>query len=432
MFDLAIVGGGPAGYSAAFEAIRYGMSAVLFEYGDVGGTCLNRGCVPTKYLLHVARKYQDAKKYDDGICFCSLEMDYKKTKSRMENIIMSLRTGLYENLKKNGVEIVSGNAVVKGSGVIYCNGKEYNAKNIIIATGSVAKPPLVPGALTSDEALKMDYIPDKIHIIGGGTTAVEFAEIYSMLGSSVKISIRGERILKSWDKEISVGLSQSIKKKGVAINKKCDIFSMSFSDDEVVISATGRAANIPSTEADLFEIGTKGGIIVDKYFETKTKGIFAAGDVIDGSVQLAHIAMNQGRQIVRYIAKGIEPKKACEIKCIYLDQEIASVGLTEGECKEKGIDSVVAKQTMYANARTIITIEERGFMKVVASKTGGKILGAQLMCENAGEIIAEFAMAIDQGMTVVEMLKSIRPHPSYCESLQDVLRVLEDKINVAV
>ncbi len=432
MFDIAIIGGGPAGYSAAFEATRNGMSVVLFEYGNVGGTCLNRGCVPTKYLLHVARKYQDVKKSDDGIFFHSMGVNYGKTKSKMESVITSLRTGLSQNLKKSGIEMVSGSATIKGSGDIDCNGKEYNAKNIIIATGSITKPPLVPGALTSDEALNLDHIPEKVHILGGGTMAVEFAEIYSMLGSNVRISIRGERILRNWDKEFSVGLSQSMKKKGVIINKGCDILSINFPDDEVVISATGRAANIPWVEADLFDIGANGGIVVDKNFETKTKGIFAAGDVIDGSVQLAHTAMDQGRQIVKYIAKGIEPKEACVIKCIYPDQEIASVGFTEVEAKENGIDSVVVKQTMYANARTIISTEERGFMKVVASKTDGKILGAQLMCENAGEIIAEFAMVIDQGMTVSKMLKTIRPHPSYCESLQDILRMLEDKIDVEV
>lgn len=432
MFELAIIGGGPAGYSAAFEATRYGMSVVLFEYDNVGGTCLNRGCVPTKYLLHVARKFQDTQKGDDGIFFQSLGIDYDRTKSKMESVIASLRTGLSENLKKSGIEMVSGNAAIKGSGVIDCNGKEYSAKNIIIATGSITKPPLVPGALTSDEALNLDHIPEKIHIIGGGTTAVEFAEIYNMLGCNVRLSIRGDRILRSWDKELSVGLSQSMKKKGIIINKSCDILSMSIPDDEVVISAIGRAANIPSVEADLFDIGANGGIIVDRKFETKTKGVFAAGDVIEGSVHLAHTAMDQGRQIVKYIAKGIEPKEACVIKCIYPNQEIASVGITEAEAKENGIDNAVAKQTMYANARTIISTDERGFMKVVASKTDGKILGAQLMCENAGEIIAEFAMAIDQGMTASEMLKSVRPHPSYCESLQDVIRTLEDKINVEV
>lgn len=429
MFDVAIIGSGPAGYSAAFEAIRYGMSTVLFEYDSVGGTCLNRGCVPTKYLLHVARKYQDAKSSDDGIKFQTLEIDYKKTRSKMEELICSLRTGLSENLKKSGIELVFGKAVIKGSGVIDCNGKKYEVKNIIIATGSVSKPPLVPGALTSDDILNMDCIPDKIHIIGGGTIAVEFAEIYSMLGSDVSISIRGERILRDWDKEIAIGMTQSMKKKGVTINKGCDILSMSIPDDVIVMSAVGRKANLPMVEMDLYDIGAHGGIIVDKNYQTKTKAIFAAGDVIEGSVQLAHSAMDQGRQIVRYIAKRNAHKEAAVIKCIYPNQEIASVGFTETEAREQGIDSIVAKQTMFANARTAISTEERGFIKVVASKIDGKILGAQLMCEYAGEIIAEFAMAIDQGMTVFDMLRTVRPHPSYCESLQDVLRTLEDKLN---
>ena len=429
MFDIAIIGGGPSGYSAAFEAIRHGMSVVLFEYDHVGGTCLNRGCVPTKFLLQVARKKRDAQKTDDGILFQSIRIDYYKTKIKMESVITSLRTGLAEKLKKSGIEMVYGNATIKRCGVIECNGEEYNTKNIIIATGSIPKSPVISGALTSDEVLGLDQIPDRVHIIGGGTIAVEFAEIFRMLGSSVSISIRGERILKNWDKEIAVGITQSLKKKGVMINKGCNVNSFSISDNEVVISATGRTANLPTVKADLFDIGDDGGILVDKHFQTKTQGIYAAGDVIEGSMQLAHIAMEQGRQIVRFIASGIEPEQASVIKCIYSDQETASVGLTETETKERGIKSIVAKQTMYANARSIISTEERGFMKVVVSKADGKILGAQLMCECAGEIITEFAMAIDQKMTVADMLKSIRPHPSYCEALQDALRSLEDMLD---
>lgn len=429
MFDLAIIGGGPAGYSAAFEATRYSMSVILFECDRVGGTCLNRGCVPTKYLLHIARKYYEAQKADDGIIFQSLKIDYGKIRSRMEYRISSLRAELSDNLEKSKIEIISGNATIKRNGDINCNGKEYYVKNIIIATGSVSNSPLIYGALTSDEVLNLDSIPKKIHIIGGGAIAVEFAEIYRMLGSSVSISIRGDRILKNWDKEIAIRLTQSMKKKGIVINKRCDFASIDFSNDEIVMSATGRRASVPSTEGELFDIGVNGGIIVDKNCQTKTEGIFAAGDVIEGSVQLAHIAMEQGRQIVRLIAKGNKLPKSSIIKCIYPDQEIASVGLTEADAGEQGIESIVAKQTMFSNVRTVISTDEHGFVKIVVAKEDGRILGAQLMCEHAGEIVAEFAMAIDQGMTVNNMLQSVRPHPSYCESVQDVLRTAEDKLN---
>ena len=429
MYDLAIIGGGPAGYSAAFEAARYHMSAVLFEQGNLGGTCLNRGCVPTKFLSHVARKYYEAKNPDDGIRFQSLSIDFCETRARMGTVISSLRAGLSESLKKSGIEIVYGNAAVRGSGIIVCNGQEYPVKNLIICTGSVYQEPLADGAKTGDDILEMDQIPEKLHILGGGTVAVEFAEIFRMLGSDVTISIRGDRILRKWDKEIAVGLTQSMKKKGIMINKGCDLSSLAFSEDETVLSATGRKARLPEYENGLFEIGPGGGIVVDENGRTGTKGIFAAGDVTEGSVQLAHTAMEQGRQIVRFIAKGTAPEKQTVIRCIYPDQEAASAGITEAEGLEQGISFVTAKQPMFANARTLISTAERGFIKILAAKEDGRILGAQLLCEHAGELIAELAVAIDQGLTVPELLQTVRPHPSYCESVQDVLRTLEDKLN---
>ena len=427
MYDLAIIGGGPAGYSAAFEAKRYGMSVVLFEFDSVGGTCLNRGCVPTKYLLHVARKYNECIESEDGILFQSLNLDYSRTRLKMESIISGLRTGLYENLKRSGVEIVTGNAAIKASGVIDCNGREYCSKSIIIATGAKSEKPIVKGAFSSDEVLNLDHIPNRMHIIGGGTISIEFAEIFRMLGSEVSISIRGERILRNWDKEISTGLTHSLKKKGVQINTGCDIQSVDLTNYDIILSAVGRRPNIPPAPSDLFDVGDNGGIVVDKHFRSKSKGLFAVGDVVEGSVQLAHTAMDQGRQVVRYISNGIEPSEGSVIKCIYPDQEAASVGITEAEAKAKGIKCVIAKQTMYANARTAISTDERGFIKVIASEKDGKIVGAHLMCEHAGEIVSEFAMAIDQEMTASDMLKTIRPHPSYCESIQDVLRVVEDR-----
>jgi len=429
MYDLGIIGGGPAGYSAAFEAIKNHLTVVLFECNSMGGTCLNKGCVPTKYLSYVARKYSEAKNSNDGILFQNVKLEYNITKAKMNKIIISMRESLSESLMQSGVEIVSGNAVLKDKGIIECDGQNFETKNILIATGSVANTPLINTAKTSDEMLDLDYIPKNLHIIGGGAIAVEFAEIYQMFGSEVSISIRGDRILRTWDKELAVGMAQSMKKKGIKINKKCDFSSLDFSQNEIVMSATGRKANIPKTECQLFDIGSDGGIVVDENGQTKTKGVFAAGDVIEGSIQLAHVAMDEGRRVVRFIAKGDLPPKGSVINCIYPNQEIASVGLTEKEAKDMGIDYVIAKQTMYSNARSVISTEERGIIKAIAAKEGGRVLGAQLMCEHAGELVTEFAMAVDQGMTIEDMLHTVRPHPSYCEAIQDLLRILEDKIN---
>lgn len=429
MYDLAIIGAGPAGYSAAFEAIKNNFSVILFERDLVGGTCLNRGCVPTKFLLHVARKYYEAKNSDDGINCNTIDIDFSKTKEKMKRIINTLRIGLISELEKSGVTIIKGNALIEKNDTIISNNIEYKVKNIIIATGSVPNEPIAVCGKTSDEILELDYIPQNIKIIGGGSIAVEFAEIFKMLGSNVEILIRGDRILRKWDKEIAISLTQSLKKNGVILQKECAFDSLQYSANETVLSANGRKASIPDVASTLFDIGKNGGIIVDKNFQTKTKGIFAAGDVIENSSQLAHVAMEQGRQIVQYIVNSQEASEKSIINCIYTNPEIATVGITEKESKELNLNIITAKITMYSNARTLISTNERGFIKVIASKDTRKILGAQLMCEHAGELVSEFAMAIDNKMTIENMLLSIRPHPSYCESIQDVLLLLQEKAN---
>lgn len=429
-FDVAILGGGPAGYSAAFEAVRHNMSVVLFERDAMGGTCLNRGCVPTKYLSHVARKYYELRTSEtDGLSSQSLTLEFDKTQIRMKSIISSLRNGLEDQLNKSGINIISGYAEIVGGSLVVCNGFEYRAKNILIATGSAPVAPIVPNSITSNDILKLYKIPERLHIIGGGTVAVEFAEIFQMLGSDVAVSIRADRILRKWDKEIAVGVAHSMKKKGIHINKNSDFSAFDALPDEVILSAVGRTAVLPKTHSSLYEIGKTGGIVVDENGQTKTEGIFAAGDVIEGSAQLAHIAMEQGRRVVRFIAGEKVEKYFSVIQCIYLDQEIASVGLTETEAQEKGIEIVLAKQTMFSNARTMISTQERGFIKILAEKQSGKVVGAQLMCERAGDIVPELALAIDNGITVNKMLCSVRPHPSYSEAVTDTLRSLQEKLN---
>ena len=430
MYDIAIIGGGPAGYTAAFEAVKNRMSAVLFEQGQMGGTCLNRGCVPTKYLSHVARKYYEAKCAEaDGLLYQGIDIDYSKTFSRMNGIVSELRDGLRGRLSRETVEIVQGEASIDRNRNVVCGGKTYEAKNILICTGAAPIESGMGDGVTSDDILKMNAIPRRLHIMGGGTVAVEFAEIFRMLGSEVTIHIRADRILRKWDKEIAVGLTQSMKKKGIGIEKNCDFAQLAFEKDSVILSALGRHAVLPSFECRLFDIGANGGIVVDGCGWTGTEGVYAAGDVVEGSLQLAHIGMEQGRRAVRSMA-GLETKEAAvPVKCIYPDQEIASVGLTAAEAEEKGIWAISAKYSMYANARTVISTQERGFVKILAEKDSKKLIGAQLMCERAGDIAAELALAVNLGITVEEMLHSVRPHPSYAEAVTEALHLLEDKLN---
>lgn len=430
MYDLAIIGGGPAGYSAALEARRHHMSVVIFERDLLGGTCLNRGCVPTKYLSHIARKYYEIKNAaKDGFVVPKIGIDYKKTSSRMADVVASLRNGLEGQLHGDGVLVVRGDASIIGKGTISCGGTVYEAEYILIATGSVPEEPLIEGAVSSDGLLAIDHIPKALHVLGGGTAAVEFAEIFRMFGSKVTVSIRSERILRKWDREISVGLAQSMRRKGITIQKNCDFDRLEIDREAVVLSAAGRKALLPTATRGLFDIGLAGGILVDENGQTRTVGIYAAGDVVNGSVRLAHIGMEQGRNVVRHIVGIGHRNREAAVKCIYPAQEIASVGITEADAKDRGIEAVTAKQTMFANARTLISTEERGFIKVVVDRRKRTVLGAQLMCERAGDIVAEFALAIDQGLTVDEMLCSVRPHPSYCEAISDVLRITEDKLD---
>lgn len=430
MYDLAIIGGGSSGYSAAFEAVLCGMSVILFEREIMGGTCLNRGCVPTKFLTHVARKYYEfGMSENEGFTFQSMRLEFHKTLEHMNEIVSSLRKGLEQQLDRTGVTVVKGEAIIINSGLIVCDGHSYETKNILIATGSAPAIPIVTGAITSDEFLKSDKIPEHLHIIGGGTIAVEFADVFRMLGSDVTISIRADRILRKWDREIAVGITQSLKKKGIRINRNCDFSSFKPSSDEVLLSAVGRKAVLPETKADLFDTGADGGICVDKNGQTKTRGVFAAGDVVECSPQLAHVAMEQGRRIVRMISGKNVEKESVLARCIYLDQEAASAGLTEAEAKEREIEIVSAKQNMFSNARTLISTQERGFIKILADKHNRKIVGGQLMCERAGDIVPEIVLAINQGITVDEMLCSVRPHPGYAEAVTETLRSLKGKLD---
>ncbi|MCI8757189.1 MAG: NAD(P)/FAD-dependent oxidoreductase [Oscillospiraceae bacterium] len=429
MYDLAIIGGGPAGYSAALEGIRLGLSVILFEKDQLGGTCLNRGCVPTKFLSHTAKIWTEMDMAEkDGILFVKAQIDFHKVIEKKTEIISTLRDGLTQRILQKKIKMIQGTASIKEKNKIFCNGAEFEAKNILIAAGAVPVKPFITRAISSDELLELDKIPKKLHILGGGPIAVEFASIFCALGSDVTVSIRGERILQKWDKEIAVSLTQSMKQKRIHIQTKTDFETLQIENDAVILSAIGRMPNLEGFNNTYFDIGSHNGIITDAFGNTKTAGIFAAGDVVEGSPQLAHISMEQGRQVARFIAGIPITKPSAIVKTIIASQEITSVGLTEQEAKNKGIKAVTAKQNLYSNARTMISTKERGFIKVVADLESKKIIGAQLMCERAGDIVAELALAINNGLSPEDMLASIRPHPSYCEAITDVMILLSEKI----
>ncbi len=453
-YRLAIVGGGPAGYSAALEATRLGLSVVLFERDLAGGTCLNRGCVPTKFLAEAAHAYDQARdgaRY--GIRTENAAIDPARMQQRKGEIVTELREGLEQLLARNKVTVVRGAASMTDAAHIFCTGNTYEADNILIATGSVPAAPLVEGALTSDELLELDYVPEKLRIIGGGVIAAEFACIYNALGAKVTLSIRGKRILRRWDREIAVGLTQIMRKRGIGIETECDLDRFAEmgvqtgsqeeqvpgagqspekirqNPAEIVLSAAGRIPGLDGVDKSYLEIGPSGGIVADEYGRTKTPGIFAAGDVVEGSPQLAHVGMEQGKRVAQYIAGLPLSHPSAVASCIYTDPEIASVGLTEAQAKEDGVDVVSAKVNLRANARTLISTDDRGFVKLLAQKDTGRLLGAQLMCGRATDLAAELVLAVNQGLTAEELCRSVRPHPSYCEAVTEAAESLRNRIN---
>ena len=427
MYKIAIIGGGPAGYSAAFEAVRYGFSVLLFEMDELGGTCLNRGCVPTKYLTHVADLYRNinaSNRYGIGVELTGL--DYEKTVAESENIISKLREDLTNNLLQSKITIVKGKAKLLDETHISCNGEVFEAEHIIIATGSKNTDKPFVHCINTDELLSLKYLPDKLIILGGGVSAVEFADIFSRFGVRIDIYIRGKRILRKWSKEIAASISSVLKKNEVKIHTEADFADIDKSS-ATVLSVLGRKPNLEgideSIDEGIISIADNGGIVVDEYYRTKTKNIFAVGDVTENSAQLAHVAMEEAKQVVRFIA-GETTKKSAVVQCIYTMPEVAVVGLSESEAKEAGIDYISSKQTMYSNARTVIGSTDRGFIKIIADKNTEKIIGAELMCERASDMVGELALAINSGVTVSELEGSTRAHPTFYEAVTEALSKL--------
>lgn len=429
IYDVAILGGGPAGYSAAFEAVKNGLSVVLFEEDQLGGTCLNRGCIPTKYLVHtgeIMTQFQNAGKY--GITVEECLLDYKTTIEKMNSTVQQLREGLTEKLLSEDIIVKKGVAKLVDKNKISQDGKEFIASNVILATGSNPATPLIEGAHTSDDALALDYVPKTMKILGGGVIAVEFANIFNKLGCNVTMNIRGERILRKWDKELAVSITQSLKKDGINIKTKCTMEDFEDGNYDFVLSAVGR---VPRTEpfAELeIELDETGAVVIDENGMTNLQGVYAAGDVSSGSTMLAHTAMEQGRHVIQHII-GKSTVPSAVSNCIYISPEVSNVGLTEGEAKERGFDVVTAKVNMMSNAMTLIHTDKRSFIKVVSERVSHKILGAQLMCERASDISSEFVAAINNHLTVEDIKNSLHPHPSFSEAIFDVMSALEEKLH---
>ena len=435
-YDLIVIGGGPGGYPAALAAAKQGLKTLLIEEKDLGGTCLNRGCIPAKTLLHTTEQIREWR--DSGIFTNRPEYDISALVRKKEEVITSLRGGIATLMKNAHVDVVNAHAVIRPDKSVRANDEIYKADKILIAAGSVpAKPKIegigLPGVISSDTLFdQLDEPCGSLVIVGGGVIGVEIASVYAELGTKVTILEYMPVLLPLMDRDFGRNLQQILKKRNVTVQCGAAVTKITEEDGLVchyevkgkpqsvqadkVLVCTGRTADISGLFEGSVDIEYDRGIVVSDTYETSLKGIYAVGDVISGSIKLAHAATAQGLGAVAYMT-GQKPDISADIipACVYTSPEIASAGITADDAKKAGLSVRTKKVTMFANARTMIAESERGFMKIVYDDEG-KLLGAQLMCERASDMIAEFTTAITLGMTVQQLASSVRPHPSFTEA----------------
>ena len=452
-YQLIVIGAGPGGYEAALAASRLGLKTAVIEKGQLGGTCLNRGCIPTKALLHASETYRQALSSEGlGIHASEVGMNLEELYQYKSQTVEKLRTGVQMLLKNAKVDVICGKATINADKSVTVEGPDagtYTADNILIATGSEPARPPIPGlesegVVTSDELLeKLDSLPASIVIIGGGVIGVEFATFFNDLGCDVTVIEALDRLLPNLDRELGQGLAVQLKKRGVKVFTSSMVSSVSRTDRLSVAFTQKDKENIAEAETVLCAIGRRpytAGLFapgmnvemdgrrikVDGAFKTSVDGLYAIGDV-SSKIQLAHVATAQGIVCVKAIAGKQDGADLSIVpSCVYTRPEIASVGMTEDEAKAARIPVRTSKVTMFSNARTIIANGDRGFMKLVADAETGAIIGAQMMCERASDMIGELSQAVANKQKPHDLLKAMRPHPTFEEALTEALGALTD------
>ncbi len=446
-FDLMIIGGGPGGYTAAIQAAKQDMKVALAEQSFLGGTCLNRGCIPTKALLHAGDTLQSMQRCGDMGLHCDgIGFDFNAIHEYKNSIVEELRQGVAALLKANHVTVYSQHARILASGLAMVADETVAADKILIATGSAPSSLSLPGAdhplvWNSDDVLSGEKpIPKRLIIVGGGVIGVEFATIFNDFGTEVTIIESMPRILANFDKSISQNLSMILKKQGIAIYTDAQVEKFIAQEQEMlcsfsakgqshvcqadaVILAVGRRAVLEDLLAPDLQLTMKQGrIVTDDHYQTSLPGIYAIGDVRFGSSQLAHGAAAEAVNMTRLAVGKPAPYVLENIPCcVYCRPEIASVGITPEQAKSQGLTVVSGKYVMSGNGKTRIVGGERGFVQVTAEATSGRLLGAQLMCERATDMVFGLTTAIANRLTVEQALAAIYPHPTFSEGIDEAL-----------
>ena len=465
-YDLAVIGGGPAGYTCAIRAGQLGLKVALIEKTDkLGGTCLHVGCIPTKAMLFSAEVWDHLKHAESyGIDGASApKLNWQNVLKRKNDIIVKHTKGLDFLMKKNKVTVVRGHGRLTGGakdGVFTIDvttedkgkgqGAELQAatkvltKKVVLATGSDAR--MLPGyqaddtILTNIEILSLPAFPKSLVVIGSGAVGVEFASVFKSFGAEVTVLEALPRIVPVEDEEVSKELTRAYKKRGIDVNVGCKVekiektkggAKVSFTDAagkpqvkeaEKVLVAVGRGPRTADAGLDKTKIQLDRGFVpVNEWMETAEPGVYAIGDIVAGLPQLAHVGAMAGVVVASKLAgKYARPVRKDRVPgCTYCDPQIGSVGLTEAQAKEKGYQVKVGKFPFVGNSKATILDSHDGFVKVVSDAKYGEVLGVHIIGPNATELIAECVVALELEATIEELMFTIHAHPTLSESLLD-------------
>lgn len=432
--DLAIIGAGPGGYVAAIRAAQSGKKVVLFEKGELGGTCLNVGCIPSKTYLRHSELVQGISRANDwGIRTGPVSVDFPKLVERKDGVVKTLQSGIGYLLKKNGITLIQGTASVSNELVVEAGERQFRANDVLLATGSRPFIPPIPGLgqtdyVTTDTFFDLKALPDSLVIIGGGVIAVELAFAMAPLGTAVTILEVADDILLTEDAEARAIIKKRLKKMEVQVVTKAEITKVM--DDGVMVGgrtygadcvlvAAGRTPNLEPVKELGLELDASGRFVqVDEQFQTSRPHVYAVGDLI-GGYQLAHAASAEGLMAVRAMCG--EPLQSYEQasipRCVYTTPEIATFGLSEEEAKKKGHEVKVTKSLLSGNGKALAMGEEEGFVKLIADVEYGEILGAVIVGPHATEMIQEVLGIKHSEGTMHELATLVQAHPSVSESI---------------
>ena len=444
-YDLIVLGGGPGGYVAAIKAAQLGAKVAVIEKERLGGVCLNWGCIPTKTMLHTANLYLDILNGEEfgivGIDTSDIKVDWNTLLNRKDKVVDKLVSGIYTLFKKNKITLYEGMGTALNKNEIEVNGEILWAKNLILATGAREFYPEIEGLeemmktgniINSKGALSLEEIPENLVVVGGGIIAVEFATLFNSLGSNVVLIQRSERILSAVESEMAKTLERQLKKDGINILTNTKLKSIS--EDGVLIEHKGKD-KVFKGDKYLFSLGLKprldgieklnlkldpkGFVETNEKMETSIDGVYAIGD-LNGKYALAHVASAEGIVAAENIM-GISSIIDYNIvpNCIYTFPELASVGLTEEEAKEKRINYTVSKFPLSANGKALSTGKTTGFVKIISDNEYGEVIGTHIMGYNATDLISEAVMIMQLEGTVYDIAKAIHPHPTVSETIME-------------